>query len=216
MTVILLSCYRESSFRKEEFKNTYTFRKEHEIMKKKLLSCVFATVLAFSASTSAFAESITEDGGSQSKDVQGVYEEMDKPDIVYKVDVAWGNMEFVYNAATIKKTWDPSTHTYKEETPEVKGSWSNDLNSNKVTVTNHSNKALTATVSAQIKQGFEGISAYVDSAILILSDASIGATDVVAGTPTTGDAIITLSGALEAGTTDKTQIGSVTVTIADK
>lgn len=69
---------------------------------------------------------------------------------VYKVDITWGAMKFEFNAD--KGTWDPATHTYGTGANQAK--WVNgngtdnilgaDGVNNKITVTNHSNDAVTA------------------------------------------------------------------------
>mgnify|MGYP000115538235 FL=1 len=84
-----------------------------------------------------------------------------------------------------------------------------------MTVTNRSNKALTATVEAATSDSYAGITAKVDKASLSLADASIGATTTVAGTASTESTTISLSGALTDKNANKATIGSVTVKIAD-
>ena len=184
-------------------------------MKKKLFSSILAALLVSSTSTTVFAAPVTEDEGSQSQDVNGVYAGMADADTVYSVDVVWGSMEFTYHAGTITKTWNPETHSYVE-TPAGQGSWSHGIDANKVTVTNHSNKALEATVTAQTTGSFTGITASVTGTKIDLADASVGATTTEAGTASKGSATINLSGALDKETVAKTKIGTVTVTISDK
>lgn len=61
----------------------------------------------------------------------------------YKVDIGWGAMKFQFDAGV--GTWDPETHTYTSGTA---AGWTTDGyvdgTNNKVTVTNHSNNAVTA------------------------------------------------------------------------
>ena len=84
-----------------------------------------------------------------------------------------------------------------------------------MTVTNRSNKALTATVEAATSDSYPDITAKVDMASLSLADASIGATTTEAGTASTASTTISLSGALTDKNANKATIGSVTVKIAD-
>lgn len=180
-------------------------------MKKKLLSCTLAVVLALSVSTTVFATELER----QTNSVYGTYEPMADAATVYKVDVAWGSMEFTYNAAEIIKIWNPKTHKYDEQ-KVGEGRWSCGKDANKVTVTNHSNKALTATVTAKITDADGGISAKVTDETISLADASTGATTDVPGIPSVGAAAIDLAGALTDTTANNTSIGTVTVTISDK
>ena len=62
---------------------------------------------------------------------------------VFSVDLSWGNMEFTYNPGS-QGEWDPETHSYKEGTAIASG-WTCDENADRITVTNHSNVAVTAT-----------------------------------------------------------------------
>lgn len=84
-----------------------------------------------------------------------------------------------------------------------------------MTVTNRSNKALTATVEAATSDPYAGITAKADKASLSLEDASFGATTTKPGHPSTASTTISLSGALTDKNANKATIGSVTVKIAD-
>lgn len=145
--------------------------------------------------------------------VYGTYQPEGEAATVYSVDVSWGSMEFTYTDGAVSKTWDPSTHQYNESFGE--GSWSNQDGANKVTVTNRSNKALTATVEAATSGLYTDITAKVAKASLSLADASIGATTTEPGHPSTESTTISLSGALTDKNANKAIIGSVTVKIAD-
>ena len=185
-------------------------------MKKKALTLCVATILGLSSGTVAMAEPITETitsaGGTDSHAVYGTYQHEGEAATVYSVDVSWGSMEFTYTDGAVTKTWNPSTHQYNESFGD--GSWSNHDGANKVTVTNRSNKALTATVEAATSASYAGITAKVDNASLSLEDASSGATTEVAGSASTASATISLSGALTDKNANKAKIGSITVTIA--
>ena len=59
---------------------------------------------------------------------------------IISVDIAWDAMDFTYTAAS-QGTWNPVTHTYEGATA---GGWSD--NTPAITVTNHSNVAVNATL----------------------------------------------------------------------
>ena len=181
-------------------------------MKKKALTLCVATILGLSSGTVAMAATINTAGGTDSHAVYGTYQPEDEAATVYSVDVSWGSMEFTYTDGAVSKTWDPSTHQYNESVGE--GSWSNQDGANKVTVTNRSNKALTATVEAATLDSYEGITAKADNASLSLADASIGATTTKPGHSSTASTTISLSGKLTKNV-NKATIGSVTVKIAE-
>ncbi len=68
------------------------------------------------------------------------------PEIVYSIDISWGNMQFEYSYG---KTWNPSTHTYSNTGNPTVG-WtaaSVDGVNNKITITNNSNFPVTADFS---------------------------------------------------------------------
>ena len=181
-------------------------------MKKKALTLCVATILGLSSGTVAMAATIDSAGGTDSHAVYGTYQPEGAVATVYSVAVSWGSMEFTYTDGAVSKKWNPSTHQYTESVGE--GSWSNQDGANKVTVTNRSNKALTATVEAATSDSYAG-TAKVDKASLSLADASTGATTTVAGTASTASTTISLSGALTDKNANKAKIGSVTVKIAD-
>lgn len=184
-------------------------------MKKKLLSCALAAVFSLSMCTTAFAETITADGGSAKKSVYGTATPMADAETVYKVDVSWGSMQFAYNAGAVTKTWNPNTHSY-DEVPAGPGVWSNEEGANKVTVTNHSNIALAATVEANISEQFkEMLSVQVTGGTINLDDASAGASTTVAGSASSGSAEVAISGEFAGTAGNNTVVGTVTLTIAD-
>ena len=182
-------------------------------MKKKALTLCVAAILGLSSGTVAMAATINSAGGTESHAVYGTYQPKGEAATVYSVDVSWGSMEFTYTDGDVSKTWNPSTHQYTESVGE--GSWSNQAGANEVTVTNYSNKALTATVEAATSDPYAGITAKVDKASLSLYDASIGATTTKPGHPSIASTTISLSGALTDKNANKATIGSVTVKIAD-
>lgn len=182
-------------------------------MKKKALTLCVATILGLSSGTVAMAATINSAEGTNSRAVYGIYQPEDEAATVYSVDVSWGSMEFTYTDGDVSKTWNPSTHQYTKSVGE--GNWSNQAGANEVTVTNRSNKALTATVEATTLDSYAGITATVDKASLSLPDASMGASTSKPGHPSIASTTISLSGALTDKNANKAKIGSVTVKIAD-
>ena len=82
--------------------------------------------------------------------VTGIYSDGTKYDVVYSVDISWGNMEFTYSN-TPKKTWNPATHTY--DAVEGNDGWScapateTTLAGNQIKITNHSNADVNCTAN---------------------------------------------------------------------
>ncbi|MDO4331250.1 MAG: hypothetical protein Q4C58_01000 [Eubacteriales bacterium] len=187
-------------------------------MKKKLLCAGLSAALAMSWGATAFAGTITSNGGAESHPVYAVYGLDAEAPTVYSVGISWGSMEFTYQAAPTTKTWDPATHTYKEEVGEAIG-WTNEDGANKITVTSRSNKALTAMITTEMvndgTNDYSGIKAEPADANLPLADASVNATTEIPGTEAKAETTISLSGELTNKDANKTKIGSITVTIAD-
>ena len=106
---------------------------------KKTLSIILALVLALSLSVTAFAA--TNDGSSPTDiTVNGTYTPGTAADEKISVDIAWEAMDFTYTAES-QGTWNPATHTYEGQ---AAGGWSD--NTPAITVTNHSNVAVNATL----------------------------------------------------------------------
>ena len=106
---------------------------------KKTLFIILALVMALSLSVTAFAE--TNNGTQGTKiTVNGTFVSGTASADVISVDVAWDAMDFTYTAPS-QGTWNPANHTYEGAT---EGGWSN--NTPAITVTNHSNVAVNATL----------------------------------------------------------------------
>ena len=78
--------------------------------------------------------------GKYSIEIVGTYTPGTAADEKISVDVAWDAMDFTYTAAS-QGTWNPATHAYDGQT---EGGWSD--NTPAITVTNHSNVAINATL----------------------------------------------------------------------
>lgn len=182
---------------------------------KKIISMAITMMLMSTAVTSlsVSAETLTEDGSS-SHDVYATYNPLADADIIYKVDVEWGSMEFTYQAGDITKTWNPETHSY-EETKTTEDKWVCASGANSVKVTNSSNTAIQADVTAEINDTYRNdISVSVEGGSINLGDASVNATTETAGSSTSGTATVNLSGTLSKDVTTSTTIGSVTVSLS--
>ena len=106
---------------------------------KKLFATILAVAMLASVSVTAFAA--TNDGTQDTKiTVNGSYVSGAAGSSVISVDIEWEAMNFTYSA-TSEGTWNPATHAYDGQT---EGGWSD--NTPAITVTNHSNVAVNATL----------------------------------------------------------------------
>ena len=137
--------------------------------------------------------------------VTGVYQAGTTADEKISVDIVWDAMDFTYTAPS-QGTWNPATHAYEGQ---AAGGWSD--NTPAITVKNHSNVALNATL---------GFTADVAGVIGTFTEASGTANDNILELATTVDTEVSnaptatanfgISGA--AIDADKT-LGTITVTI---
>ena len=115
---------------------------------KKIVALILTLALAFALATvPAFAATIESAAGSDSHEVTATYHAGDSGNTVYKVTLTWGAMDFTYTDGD----WNPNTHSY--DTSDA--SWS--ATGNTVTVTNHSNAAVTATLAYNAEPNYKGI-----------------------------------------------------------
>ena len=163
-----------------------------------LLIFSLVTVTAFAADAT-----ITEAGKSATKAVKASYRSGAGGSTVYSVDITWGSMEFTYSEGP-SPTWDPETHTSGQGGT---GGWSH--SGNTVTVTNHSNTAVRASLNYTPETTVTGIAGSFDKETMDLKTA-VGTEVPKAPTDT---AELTLSGALDSKVATSTQIGTITVTI---
>ena len=105
---------------------------------KKLFALILALVMMTALSVPAFAtEGLgMDDGENIDISVQGIYKEVAES-TVYSVDITWENLTFTY---TETKKWDVENNTFGDV---VRGAWSG---SGTITVTNHSNGGIIATM----------------------------------------------------------------------
>ena len=78
--------------------------------------------------------------GKYNIEISGTYTPGAAADEIISADIAWDAMDFTYTVAS-QGTWNPANHTYEGAT---EGGWSN--NTPAITVTNHSNVAVNATL----------------------------------------------------------------------
>ena len=172
---------------------------------KKTLSIILALVLALSLSVTAFAA--TNDGSSPTEiDVNGSFVSGTAADEKISVDIVWDPMDFTYTAPS-QGTWNPATHAYEGAT---EGGWSD--NTPSITVKNHSNVAVNATLGfkadvAGVVGTFTETSGTANDKVLELATAE--GTEVSAAPTATAN--FGISGA--AIDADKT-LGTITVTVA--
>lgn len=108
---------------------------------KKICTIFLVIIMVLMITPTVFAATtVGENGGSTGINVAGVYESTGTVATKVSVDIAWTDMLFTYTEGS-QGTWDPSTHTY---VGAKSGSWSDDAT---ITVTNHSNTDITATLS---------------------------------------------------------------------
>ena len=173
---------------------------------KQIFTLALTFLLIFSLVTvTAFAETskISATGGTATKAVTASYSAGAGGGTVYSVDITWDSMAFTYSEGP-SPTWNPETHTSGQGGT---GGWSS--SGNKVTVTNHSNTEVTATLAYASTEGFKGISGSFDKSTMNLVTA-VGTTFENAPKDT---AALTLDGTLDSSVKKPTQIGTITVTI---
>lgn len=176
---------------------------------KKLFSLVLVVALVLAMAITASAaqttpQTVTTNGGSTTAyDVKAQYVEGDKAPDTYAVDVAFGAMTFTYSRAA--KSWNTAEHIEEDDGAATWAPTSADAA--KITVTNHSNVAITATA------------AWADDATITTVDAEFTNNGLqlaaAAGqTAPSGFITVALKGELANTVTTSTTVGTVTVTIA--
>ena len=173
---------------------------------KKTLSIILALVIALSLSVTAFAAETNEGSSPTDITVNGTYVPGTTGAEQISVDIVWDAMDFTYTGAS-QGTWNPATHAYDGATA---GGWSD--NTPAITVKNHSNVAVNATLGfkadvAGVVGTFTETSGTANDKVLELATAE--GTEVSAAPTATAN--FGISGA--AIDADKT-LGTITVTIA--
>lgn len=174
----------------------------------KFAAVLIALTLTVTMGTTALAAEITEQNGTENTDILATYNATTlEPDTIYSVDIAWGSLEFTYSTNGIK-TWDPVNHKFvvTPGTPE----WTCTDGADKITVTNHSNAGIAATLEYAETNG-SGVSGTFDNSQISLNAPGEGTDPSEAPSAT---AQLTLGGVLPESV-DKMEIGSVTVMIKE-
>ena len=138
--------------------------------------------------------------------ITGVYQAGTAADEKISVDIVWDAMDFTYTAPS-QGIWNPATHAYEGATA---GGWSD--NTPAITVKNHSNVAVKATL---------GFGPVVDGVVGTFTEASGTANDSVLelataeGTESANAPTATANFGISGAAIDATQtLGTITVTIA--
>lgn len=115
---------------------------------------------AITASSSVIGEYTDEElndtNNSVATDVQGMYVDS-TGERVYKVDVEWGAMKFVFNK---HQKWDPENHVYTDEIRIMLDESAYVDENNVITVTNHSNADVRVSCSV-VEKDMDGVEVYV-------------------------------------------------------
>ncbi len=173
---------------------------------RRTLTFILALMMAATLAIPTFAVPITNNGSSQDIDVSGQYVDSSTKPIVYKVDIAWGAMEFTYTVSGTHD-WDADRHAY---VPNVSTTWT--ASENSISVTNHSNTDITATFGFAAENRFASVTgSFGETNTLSLPTAENKAVDAA---ELTGTKTLTLGGSLGSDTTTLTKVGTVTVTIS--
>lgn len=195
-------------------------------MKMRKTAALFLSLaLACSVNATAFAadtspKTIEQIEGSAEIGVTGKYTPGTSGAVVYKVDIAWGSMDFVYDESNVTQVWDTESHQY---TVNGTGKWkaSKQGTSDRITVTNHSNAGVKASISftpsvAGIEGKFRSTYAdysYLESSKLLIIKSAENFDDAKGGTGEArdGECFFGITG----GTlTENADIGTITVTIS--
>ena len=188
---------------------------------KKKAGMMLAAALSLSGAVTVFGSdgTVVENGGQASCDVTGSYVNGQDGGTVYRVDITWGAMEFTYT--DVSKDWDPDTHQYNSVVPAA-WSWTEDTN--KITVTNHSNTAVDASLAYQNNPGYNIETVFCDASIsgspLTDSKLEIASAEPedgnVQGSAKSGDAYLQITGGSITEEDSGQTLGTVTVTISDQ
>lgn len=172
---------------------------------KKILSLILTLAMVMGLSVTDYAADGIISGGTDSANVTGTYSS--KATVpVYSVDITWEDLNFTYNGAS-KGNWNPQTHKYEDGTM---AGWA--AGNGTITVTNHSNIAITATPSYTAKAGYESADMNFSTDALQVATADNGV-DGTAGTAVTGMITVTPTGSLPEDTEGAT-IGTITITVS--
>ena len=161
---------------------------------KKVLTFALILAMVLSLSPTAFAETTNNGASATTITVNGTYAPAKK----ISVTVAWENMDFTYTASG----WDPNTHQYTGS-----GTWSTDTKT--ITVTNHSDVAVNATLDFTPEAGSNVTGAFTGTSTGNTLALATAVGTEVSSAPTASAKFGISGGAI----TESKKIGTITVTI---
>lgn len=179
---------------------------------KKTISSILVLILLVTMSTTVFASSITDTETGNSQEVLASYAPGTEDTTIISVDIGWNKMSFTYNGAS-EPVWDATNHQYVGEAKEAYWAASEAT----ITITNHSNSILQATISYKADDAYSDIDMiFTDKAPYIGSAHTEDQVDEegnILGTPCTVTVKVIPDGALSDMTEDNTRIGVITVKV---
>lgn len=167
---------------------------------RKFFAISLALVMVLALSVTCFAERITTLPGTESAEVKVSYTDGAAAPATYAVDVAWESLSFTYVQSA--QEWDATNHVEKDS---GESKWQ-DADAT-ITITNHSNRAVKATV-AYVAGTASGTAAF---ALTGGEEATLAA--AAGNSVATKTATLTASG-VPAVDAQNVTVGTVTVTIA--
>ncbi len=183
---------------------------------KKVITSILAASMLGAMSVTAFAgetpstptpETVTDFtdlGTAGNHEVQVKYDDSTNT-TVYSVDIVWGDMQFNYKAGT----WNPATHSYTADA--TAGFTAATTGGDKVTITNHTNKAVTATVAYTQEASYNAITGSVTPAAA--TEIATAVETAVADAPKQ-EFTLALGGAPADQLTTYTKVGTLNITLA--
>lgn len=175
---------------------------------KKLIALLMALTLVISMSVTVLADTYEGSGTPLTGDVTVIIHHDSIPADVYYVVVDWNSLSFTYSFGD-RPVWNPEEHVY-----ETKGEGDWDKTNANITVTNHSNVA----VSATAKFANDSTEATVNNVTATLSNASFTLNAAAADSnPASADSkaiALTITGEPDAGIKSDFKISTISITIA--
>lgn len=172
---------------------------------KKILSLLLTLIMVIGLSVTSYAADGIISGGTDSANVTGTYSSQATVK-VYSVDIAWEDLDFTYNGA-FKGNWNPEKHEYEDGTT---AGWA--AGNGTITVTNHSNTAITVTPTYTAQAGYESAGMNFSASALQVATADNGINGA-AGSAVVGKITVTPTGSLSEDTKEAI-IGQITVTVS--
>ena len=175
---------------------------------KKLIALLMALTLVISLSVTVLADTYEGGGTPLTGDVTVIIHHDSIPADVYYVVVDWNSLNITYSFGD-RPVWNPEEHVY-----ETKGEGYWDKQEAGISVTNHSNVAISATA----KFANNSTEATVNNVTATLSNASFQLNAAVAGSPydaaDSKTVALAISGEPDAGTRGNFEISTISITIA--